>query len=46
MSEAHLRGHCRVLYCLDVARSIDLGRAETTLASARRSTPALCPGAR
>jgi hypothetical protein len=33
-----IEGSCRVLYCLDVARGIDLARAEERLASAKRPT--------
>jgi hypothetical protein len=33
-----LRGRCRALYCFDVARTIDLARAEATLTSSRRTT--------
>lgn len=32
-----LKGTCRVLYCLDVARGIDLQRAQESLAAARRT---------
>jgi len=31
------RGRCRVLYCFDVARAIDLVKASTTLQAARRT---------
>lgn len=31
------RGHCRVLYCFDVARAIDLVKASTKLQAARRT---------
>ncbi|MCB9915050.1 MAG: hypothetical protein H6828_07865 [Planctomycetes bacterium] len=32
------QGRCRALYCLDLARRIDLARAETLLAAARRTS--------
>lgn len=36
--EPRLRGRCRALYCFDVARAIDLVRAEATLRATRRTT--------
>jgi hypothetical protein len=36
--EPRLRGRCRALYCFDVARTIDLVRAEATLRTTRRTT--------
>ncbi|QDU83270.1 hypothetical protein Pla163_03680 [Planctomycetes bacterium Pla163] len=37
MSPPRLSGLCRVLYCFDVARTIDLVRAESVLGTARRT---------
>jgi len=38
MVDTRLQGTCRALYCLDIARSIDLRLAEASLTSSRRTT--------
>ena len=37
MDDTRLKGSCKALYCLDIARSIDLRRAQESLTSSRRT---------